>query len=138
MTLKKSTAFGKRRFADPISAALLGVACAVCIPGIALADNQQYNIPAGSLAAALNKLAETGGLQLVYDAAIAEGLKSKGLSGKYSPEAALQRLLGNSGLSYRMADSRTVILEKMPAGRPDDVVTLDKMSVTGKAASYRA
>ncbi|MCK9635567.1 MAG: TonB-dependent receptor [Methylobacter tundripaludum] len=139
MTLKKSTAFGKRRrLANPISAALLGAVCALCISGIALADNQQYNIPAGSLATALNKLAETGGLQLVYDTAIAEGLQSKGLSGKYSPEAALQQLLGNSGLSYRMVGSRTVTLEKMPTVPPDKVATLDKVTVTGKSSSYRA
>lgn len=99
MTLRKSTALGKRRLANHASAALLGSVCAVCIPGIALADNQQYNIPAGSLATTLNKLAETGGLQLVYDTAIAGDLQSKGLNGKYSPEAALQQLLSNSGLS---------------------------------------
>ena len=65
MTLKKST----RRLANHASAALLSTAIVACLPGVALAENQQYNIPAGSLATTLNKLAETGGLQLVYDTA---------------------------------------------------------------------
>ncbi|MDD2759091.1 MAG: TonB-dependent receptor [Methylomonas sp.] len=76
------------------------------------ASNQQYNIPAGSLAAALNRLAETSNLLLVYDASITEGLKSKGLSGSFTPEAALQRLLVNSGLVYRLVEDGTVIIEK--------------------------
>ncbi|MGZ8171656.1 MULTISPECIES: TonB-dependent siderophore receptor [Methylobacter] len=132
MTLRKSTAFGKRRLANNISAALLGTACAVCIPGIALADNQQYNIPAGSLATTLNKLAETGGLQLVYDTAIAGDLQSKGLNGKYSPEAALQQLLGNSGLGYRMTGNNTVVIEKLPPSSKLDPTTLKPMTVKGK------
>ncbi len=132
MTLRKATALGKRSFANHASAALLGTVCTVCIPGIALADNQQYNIPAGSLATTLNKLAETGGLQLVYDTAIAGDLQSKGLSGKYSPEAALQQLLGSSGLSYRMTGNNTVVIEKLPPSSKLDPTTLKPMTVKGK------
>lgn len=132
MTLKKAKAFGKRRFANHASAALLGAAIAVCVPGVALADNQQYNIPAGSLATALNKLAETGGLQLVYDTAIAGGMQSKGLNGKYSPEAALQQLLASSGLSYRMTGDNTVVIEKLPPSSKQEPTTLPKMNVVGK------
>ncbi len=131
MTLRKSTAFGKHSFATHASAALLGTALAVCLPGVALADSQQYNIPAGSLATTLNKLAETGGLQLVYDAAIAEGLNSKGLSGNYSPEAAIKQLLGNSGLSYRMTGNKTVVIEKLPPSSKQEPTTLKPMTVTG-------
>lgn len=131
MALKKSTALGKRRFANHASAALLSSAIATCLPGVVLADDLQYNIPAGSLATTLNKLAETGNLQLVYDAAIAEGLKSKGLNGKYSPEAALQQLLGNSGLSYRMTGNNTVVIEKQPPSSKQDTTTLKPMNVVG-------
>jgi iron complex outermembrane receptor protein len=133
MTLRKSTALGKRRLAKHTSAALLGAAIAVCIPGTALADSQQYNIPAGSLATALNKLAETGGLQLVYDTTIAGGLQSKGLSGTYSPEAAMQQLLGNSGLGYRMTGNNTVVIEKLPPSSKQEATTLKAMTVVGKA-----
>jgi len=132
MTLRRTTAFGKRRLTNHASAAILGAAIAVCVPGAALADSRQYNIPAGSLATTLNKLAETGGLQLVYDAAIAGGLQSKGLSGKYSPEAAVQQLLGNSGLSYRMTGNNTVVIEKLPSSSKQEPTTLPKMNVVGK------
>jgi iron complex outermembrane receptor protein len=137
MILKKSKACGKRRFASHASAALLGAAIAVCVPGVALADNQQYNIPAGSLATALNRLAETGGLQLVYDTAIAGGIQSKGLNGKYTPEAALQQLLGSSGLSYRMTGDNTVVIEKLPPPSKQEPTTLKAVSVVG-AKGYNA
>jgi len=132
MTLRRTTAFGKHRLANHASAALLGTVCAICVPGAALADNRQYNIPAGSLATTLNKLAETGGLQLVYDTAIAGGLQSKGLNGKYSPETALQQLLGNSGLSYLMTGNNTVVIEKLPPSSKQEPTTLPKMNVVGK------
>jgi iron complex outermembrane receptor protein len=131
MTLRKSTAFGKHRIANHASAMLLSTAIAACLSGVALAENQQYNIPAGSLATTLNKLAETGGLQLVYDAAIAEGLNSKGLSGTYSFEAALKQLLGNSGLSYRMTGNNTVIIEKQAPSSKQEATTLKPMNVVG-------
>ncbi|XVL51565.1 TonB-dependent receptor [Methylobacter sp. G7] len=132
MILKKSKACGKRRIAKHASAALLlGAAIAVCVSGVALADSQQYNIPSGSLATTLNKLAETGGLQLVYDTAIAGDLQSKGLNGKYSPEAALQQLLGNSGLSYRMTGNNAVVIEKLPPSSKQEPTILKAMTVAG-------
>ncbi|WP_432742693.1 TonB-dependent siderophore receptor [Methylobacter sp. G7] len=130
--MKKSKACGKRRIAKHASAALLlGAAIAVCVSGVALADSQQYNIPSGSLATTLNKLAETGGLQLVYDTAIAGDLQSKGLNGKYSPEAALQQLLGNSGLSYRMTGNNAVVIEKLPPSSKQEPTILKAMTVAG-------
>ena len=131
MNVEKPIKLAKRRFANRVSAALLGAAFAICNPGAVLADNQQYNIPAGSLATALNKLAETGGLQLIYDTAIAKGMQSKGLSGNYSQESALQQLLNNSGLSYRMKDNNTVVIEKLPPSTKQEPTTLSKVKVVG-------
>ncbi|MGZ8955771.1 MAG: TonB-dependent siderophore receptor, partial [Methylovulum sp.] len=100
----------------PLQAALLGAAISVFNPAQAAPPAQYYAIPGGSLATALNRLAEAGNLQLVYDTNIANGLKTSGLNGNYTTDRALRQLLNNSGLSYRIADNGTVVIEK--SGNP--------------------
>ncbi len=68
-----------------------------------------YQIPPGSMAKALNAVADQNGLQLLYDADVTQSLNSPGLSGAYSAGEALDRLLAGTGLSYRFASNgRTV------------------------------
>ncbi|MGH8474265.1 MAG: secretin and TonB N-terminal domain-containing protein, partial [Methylococcales bacterium] len=95
---------------------------------------QSYDIPAGPLASALNRLAETAGLQLVYDTDLTESLSSHGLNGNYTWEQALDRLLRGSGLSYRIAENGAVSIEKPPAkvNRTDEAA-LPKVKVVGTA-----
>jgi iron complex outermembrane recepter protein len=70
---------------------------------------RQYDIPAGSLATAINQLAETGNIQAIYDTQTTQGRVSKGLKGSYSTEAALQKLLAGTGLSYTLSDGTATI-----------------------------
>ncbi|MBK8814197.1 MAG: TonB-dependent receptor [Methylococcaceae bacterium] len=65
---------------------------------------RQYNIPAGPMATVVNQLAETGGIQAIYDTQVTQGRVSKGLRGSYSTEAALQKLLSGTGLNYTLSD----------------------------------
>ncbi|AMK76726.1 MULTISPECIES: TonB-dependent siderophore receptor [Methylomonas] len=118
------------------SALVLGAVLAVS--GVAVADSasRAFNIPAGSLSTALNRLAETGGLQLVYDTAITEGLQSKGINGNYTPEAALQQLLGSSGLSYRVAENGNIVIERQALNYKQDPTALPAVNVVARAASY--
>lgn len=95
------------------------------------AGSQPYNIPAGSLASALNQVAETGGWQLVYDSAITQGLQSQGLRGTYMPETALQQLLSNSGLSYRIAENGNVLIERQQLNYKQDPAALPAVNVVG-------
>ncbi len=68
-----------------------------------------YQIPPGSMAKALNAVADQNGLQLLYDADVTQRLNSPGLSGAYSAKEALDHLLEGTGLSYRFASNgRTV------------------------------
>ncbi|OAI07386.1 hypothetical protein A1353_06820 [Methylomonas methanica] len=114
------------------SALVLGAVLAVSGAAVADSANRAFSIPAGSLSTALNRLAESGGLQLVYDAAITEGLQSKGLSGNYTPEAALQRLLGDSGLSYRVAENGNILIERPALNYKQDPTALPAVNVVGK------
>lgn len=88
------------------------------------------SLPAGSLAAALNRLAESSGLHLVYDASLAHGLSTQGLRGSYTVEQALQKLLQGTGVSYRVSGNHTVTLEKPATVQPDEGAALGKVTVT--------
>jgi iron complex outermembrane receptor protein len=72
---------------------------------------QDYRIPSGSMSKALNAVAGQNGLQLLYDAALTESLRTPGLAGHYSTQEALDRLLAGTRLSYRFsADGETVAI----------------------------
>lgn len=114
------------------SALVLGAALAIGNPAFAASENLQYSIPAGSLASALNRLAETAGLQLVYEAGIAEGLQSKGLNGRFSNEVALEQLLSNSGLAYRLAENGQVLIEKQARSVSQEPAALEAVNVVAK------
>lgn len=133
MTLKKTFTGG---LYGQASALVLGAL--LTVPNSAVADDasRAFDIPAGALSTALNRLAESGGLQLVYDAAITAGIQSQGISGNYQPQAALQQLLGNSGLSYRVAENGTIVIERQTLNYKQDPTALPAVNVVGKAASY--
>lgn len=58
---------------------------------------RRFQIPAGELSQALNSLAEQAGLVLAFDASLARGKRSNGLSGQYDTEVALNHVLAGSG-----------------------------------------
>jgi outer membrane receptor protein involved in Fe transport len=85
------------------------------------------NINATSLARALIQFTEQTGLQLVFPAeGKARELSAQPLVGTYTPQAALEKLLANSGLGYEYLDSQTVAIRVVKAG--------DKRSSSGSAA----
>lgn len=126
---------GKRQLARQASALILGTALMSVTATDAAETSQPYSIPAGSLAGSLNRLAETSGLQLIYDSAIAEGLSSKGLSGNYTPEAALQQLLRDTGLRYRLSENGNVVIERQQLNYKQDPAALPAVKVVGKIHS---
>ncbi|ATG92355.1 TonB-dependent siderophore receptor [Methylomonas koyamae] len=133
MTAKHTKNRAGRSWKRQVAALALGAGIAVTP---AHADNavRPFDIPAGALATALNRLAESAGLQLVYDAAIAEGLSSRPLRGSYTPEAALQQLLRDSGLSYRIAENGNVVIEKQALNYRQDPAALPAVNVIGNKA----
>ncbi|MFP4136756.1 MAG: TonB-dependent siderophore receptor [Halomonas sp.] len=114
----------------------MGLAASLALPGTALAQtangtveaSQRFDIPAGSLSQALNRLASQAGLALSYDPALASGKTTGGLQGEYSPDQALQRLLAGSGLGYRLGENGTVTLSRQASGT---TAQLDTITVQG-------
>lgn len=73
----------------------------------------EFDIPAGGLAAALDRFAEQSGLQVVSDQSL-QKLKAQALRGRYAPEEALRRLLQGSGFGYERLNAQTLVLKKRP------------------------
>lgn len=73
---------------------------------------QQFNIPAQSLQTALNQFSETTDMQMSYPASLAEGVKTEGVSGQYTSEQALEKLLSGSGLKPSLIDNTVTIKQQ--------------------------
>lgn len=80
---------------------------------------RDYSIPGGSLAPALIRFANETGMALVYPSSLAEGRRTTGAAGSLSTSDALAQLLAGTGLTFRVQDGRTVIIEQAPTGTID-------------------
>ena len=79
------------------------------------ADLTAYTLPAQDLGRALRDVAARTGRNLVMPTALVAGRRSAPLSGRYTPEAAIEALLAGSGLVVRKVGDALVIME---AGDP--------------------
>ncbi|HEY8063575.1 MAG TPA: TonB-dependent receptor plug domain-containing protein [Methylosinus sp.] len=83
---------------------------AAIAPEDALGVVRSYRIPAGSVAAALNDLADENGLHVAFPAGLTQGLRTPGLAGSHSLGEALDRLLAGTRLIYQLSDNRRTVL----------------------------
>ena len=92
------------------------LAAALLLPGVEVSAQSTetpiaLSLPAQSLRDALNGLAGQTGLQIIYTADdVAPNLTAPRLEGSYTPAAALDTLLKNSGLTFEFLNSRTVAI----------------------------
>jgi iron complex outermembrane receptor protein len=93
-------------------------------------ERKDFDIPAQSLAGALNAFGRQAGLQVTVDAATTNGAQSQPVSGSYTANEALGQLLRGTGVTWRFAGDRTVVLQKAEA--KTGVLTLDPVRVEGK------
>jgi len=98
---------------------------------------QTFKIPAQPLDDALTELADHAGMRLLYQADTVKNLHSHPVSGRFSPEQALQILLSDSGLNYRKTADNAITVEKLSAApnanEIDAAVTLGTVKVTATA-----
>jgi|AGTN01.3.fsa_nt_gi TonB-dependent siderophore receptor len=115
------------------STALMGMAApAPAQTGDANAARQQtfnFDIAAKPLPQALTEFSAVAGLRVLYTAEEPFNAASPGLSGSFTAEQALSRLLSGTGITYRFTNPTTVTLEKVAAG---GAMTLDPVTVVGK------
>ena len=103
------------RFGRQLALAVLlsaGAVSVTSLPGPVLAQSLaiSFEIPAGPLGTAINRLGERAGLQIIYPADLVRGKRSNGVSGSYSAAEALTILLGSSGLSFEFTGRNSVTL----------------------------
>jgi iron complex outermembrane recepter protein len=104
---------------------------------------QTFNIPRQSLSSALLQFSESTGVKTFFKADAARNITTPGLSGSYTREQALQKLLANTGVDYRFTDTESVTLvtaeaktnpEKSPkTAQETGTITLKPMTVVGEA-----
>ena len=96
------------------------------------ATRRSYQVPAGSLSAALTRFAGLAGVNLSVDPALVSGRNSAGLSGEFAVEEGFARLLRGSGLQLQPAGEQAYILMPAPEGGS---LQLAPTSILGAAAS---
>ena len=80
------------------------------------ASRRSYQVPAGSLSAALTRFAGLSGVNLSVDPALVSGRSSSGLSGEYAVEEGFARLLQGSGLQLQAMGEQAYMLVPTPEG----------------------
>jgi len=110
-------------------------ACAVAISSAACAqESRSFAIPAGSLDGALTAFATQADQQLLYSEVLVAGKSSAGLTGRFLPSVALERLLAGTGLSARETRPGVILLyrpELASHERGDAATLIDDVIVTG-------
>lgn len=86
----------------------------------AQAQTREYNIPAGSLKAALDRYARQSGRQVIYKSDEVRSARSPGARGTMSAEAALAAILSGSGFMAQADRSGAVAIAVDPRLRPQE------------------
>lgn len=104
---------------------LLTCAAAALVPGLATAQTLPgakavYNIAAQDLGRALTQLAQASNREIYFAADLTRGKRAPELHGSYTFAEALNRLLANSGLTYRIGDNGAIVIESLSAQQTSD------------------
>src|SRR6185437_12685562 len=89
-------------------AALLAGASAAALCTAAHAEN--FNVPGGSLKAALDAYAAQAGVQLVVSADAVKGVRSDGVQGSFSADEALSHILADTGFNAHRRPSGALVI----------------------------
>ena len=104
------------------------------IPKQPISQQADYQIRSQSLDKALVDFSLKSGLQIIADGNLTSGVKSPGVSGRYTPEQALQKLLAGTGVTIQVNKNGTVTLKKATVVQPQTKEqTMPTVNVTGKA-----
>ncbi|MGY2289382.1 TonB-dependent siderophore receptor [Pseudomonas sp. SDO528_S397] len=104
----------------------------LCVAQAADAQQQSaqftFALAAKPLPQALSDFSRVTGISVIYTDEAPYGLNAPAVSGQMSATQALQRLLGNSGFTFRQIDARTLALEPVPA---EGAVNLGATTISG-------
>jgi len=104
------------------------------------AIRKDLNVPPEDLSPALQQVATTYEIQLLYPTPLTKDLKTHGAVGSLTADDALTKVLSGTGLSYKYLDANTVTVfaTAAPAAAAQDQTnqTRDKSQEAGKSSSH--
>ncbi len=89
-----------------------------------------FALAAKPLPQALSDFTRVTGISVVYTDEAPYAIKAPAITGQMSANQAMQRLLGNSGFTFRQIDARTLALEPLPT---DGALNLGATTINGAA-----
>lgn len=97
------------------------------------ATRRSYQVPAGSLSAALTRFAGQAGVSLSVDPVLVRGRSTDGLSGEYGVEEGFSRLLQGSGLQLQPLGDQAYVLSPAADGAGVQLPSTSIHSVSDRA-----
>ncbi|MCR4538401.1 TonB-dependent receptor [Pseudomonas sp. 18.1.10] len=112
---------------------LLSLSAGPLFATVSYADDarRSYQVPAGSLSAALTRFAGLAGVNLSVDPALVSGRSSSGLAGEYGVEEGFARLLQGSGLQLQAMGEHAYRLIPAPDGSTLELAPTSILGTTG-------
>lgn len=98
--------------------ALLGTLLWAALPAAEEAARRHYDIPAGAAVVTLKRAAHQGGLEIVYSAAVVEGVQTQPVAGEFTPREALERMVAHTPLKL-FPDPWTGALSILRSSEPE-------------------
>jgi len=117
-----------------LATALATTTCLVALATPAAAQTREFNVPAGSLRAALDTFARQSGRQVIYRGDEVRSAKSPGVRGARTAEDALEALLAGTGFAAKKDASGAFAVVKV-GNAP---ATAETASSTGEAIAGNA
>lgn len=120
--------------ASLLAIASAGSALAQTTPTTADQTRQEFNIAAQPLSQALREYAQQSGDQVVFYSEIGKGRAAPALTGSYTRQEALQRLLEHTGLKYRRVNAKTIAISTDAPARPEAAIQRTSMAAPMRLA----
>jgi iron complex outermembrane receptor protein len=96
------------------SSVAAAVAWVLFTPAADAQARAQFDLPSQPLSTALRAVGTQTRTNVLFDAALVEGLKAPALKAELTLDEAFVRLLNGSGLQHRFLDDRTVMVVQAP------------------------
>ncbi|WP_312571150.1 TonB-dependent receptor [Brevundimonas sp.] len=116
---------------------LLSGACAISIAATACAQVITFDIPAGDLNSALDAYGRQARTEIIFKVDDVRQVRSPGVRGAMSAEAALDALLAGTGVTYRRDPSGAVAIVKASADPNVAGATVDDATITVTGSRIR-
>lgn len=101
----------------------------------AIAQQITFSLPEQGLASAIDQISRQGQVSLLYDKSQLSGLRAPALSGRYTPQTALQKILIGSGLELVNENGMLVI---RPQNLNQGTLVLPETQVSGVVQNHPA